>query len=95
MERTTLEMLIYTIALAACTMLLGPVAGLGLLYAVVALVLNLGFIWMTLRLYQLAKRDEAGEKAAMKIFHFSITYLTLLFVAMAVDVLVANLVSSH
>jgi heme O synthase-like polyprenyltransferase len=31
----------------------------------------------------------------MKIFHFSITYLTLLFVAMAVDVLVANLVSSH
>ena len=59
-----------------------------------ARVLNLGFIWMTLRLHQLAKRDEAGEKAAMKIFHFSITYLTLLFVAMAVDVLVTNLVSS-
>ena len=95
MERTSLEMLIYTIALAACTMLLGPVADLGLLYAIVALVLNTGFIGMTLRLHQLAKRDEAGEKAAMKIFHFSITYLTLLFVAMAVDVLVANLVNSH
>ncbi len=95
MERTSLEMLIYTIALAACTMLLGPVADLGLLYAVVALVLNLGFIVMTMRLYQQAKRGEAGEKAAMKIFHFSITYLTLLFVAMAADVLVANLVGSH
>ena len=94
MERTTLEMLIYTVVLAACTMLLGPVAHLGLLYAIVALVLNIGFVVMTIRLYQSARKGEAGEQAAMRIFHFSITYLTLLFVAMAVDVLVANLVSS-
>ena len=95
LERTTLEMLVYTVILAAFAMLFGPVAHLGLIYAISALVLNIGFIAMAAQLYVKARHDEAGGKEAMRVFHFSITYLTLLFVAMAADVLLRNLVHSH
>jgi heme O synthase-like polyprenyltransferase len=47
---------------------------------------------MCWRLHRMAKQGEAGEAEAMRIFHFSITYLTVLFVAMAADVLLANLI---
>jgi protoheme IX farnesyltransferase len=95
MERTTLEMLIYTVILAATSMLLGAVAHLGLLYAISALLLNIGFIYMCAQLYAKARRDEAGGTEAMKVFHFSITYLTLLFVAMAADVFLRELLNKH
>jgi protoheme IX farnesyltransferase len=95
LERTTLEMLIYTVVLAAASMLLGPVAHLGVLYAAVALVLNLVFIWMNARLWLEARRGVADESGAMRLFHFSITYLTLLFVAMAADVLLRDLLARH
>ena len=95
LERTTLEMLVYTVILAAFAMLFGPVAHLGLIYAISALVLNIGFIAMAAQLYVKARHDEAGGKEAMRVFHFSITYLTLLFVAMAADVLLRNLVHTH
>ena len=95
LERTTLEMLVYSIVLAATVMLLGPVAHLGVIYAVLAILLNAGFVFMSVKLYQIARRGEADVASAMKLFHISITYLTLLFVGMAVDVLIRNLVHSH
>ena len=95
LERTTLEMLVYTVVLAAFAMLLGPVAHLGLIYAISALLLNIGFIAMAAQLYVKARRHDAGGPEAMRVFHFSITYLTLLFVAMAADVLLRNLVHAH
>ena len=52
--------------------------------------------WMAAKLYLKARRgEEVGGPEAMRLFHFSITYLTVLFVAMAADVLVRNLVHSH
>jgi protoheme IX farnesyltransferase len=95
MERTTLEMLVYTVVLAASTVLFGAVAHLGLLYGITALVLNIIFIVMTAQLYAKARHDQAGGREAMKVFHFSITYLTVLFVAMAADVLLRELIHSH
>jgi protoheme IX farnesyltransferase len=95
LERTTLEMLVYTVVLAAFAMLLGPVAHLGLIYALSALLLNIGFIAMAAQLYVKARHHDAGGPEAMRVFHFSITYLTLLFVAMAADVLLRNLVHAH
>ena len=95
MERTTLEMLIYTVVLAAAAMLFGAVAHLGLLYAISSLVLNIGFIYMCAKLYVKARHDQAGGPEAMKVFHFSITYLTLLFVAMAADVFLRELINKH
>ena len=88
-------MLVYSLVLAATAMLLGPVAHLGLIYAILALLLNVAFIAMSAQLYIKARRGEADVAAAMKLFHFSITYLTLLFVGMAADVLIRNLVNSH
>ncbi len=93
MDRTTLEMLIYTIVLAATTILFGASAHLGALYAITALVLNIGFIGLTAQLYLKSRKQEVGGAEAMRIFHFSITYLTLLFVAMAGDVLLRNLLN--
>ena len=95
LERTSLEMLVYSIVLAATAMLLGPVAHLGAIYAILGLLLNVVFVWMSVKLYQKARRGEADVAAAMKMFHFSITYLTLLFVGMAADVLIRNLINSH
>ena len=88
LERTTLEILVYSIAMVATSLLLGPVAQLGWIYATSSLVLGGIFCWLAWRIWREAKRGELATKGAMVLFHYSITYLTLLFVAMAVDVLV-------
>ncbi len=88
MERTAVEILVYTVVLVATTALLGAVAHLGAIYAVTALVLGLIFIAGAVKLVQLAKANKAAEKEAMRLFSYSISYLSLLFIAMAIDVLV-------
>lgn len=88
LERTTLEILVYSIAMVATSLLLGPVANLGWIYAASSLVLGGVFCWLAYRIWREAKRGELATKGAMVLFHYSITYLTLLFVAMAVDVLI-------
>jgi protoheme IX farnesyltransferase len=90
MKRTTREILLYTSALVAVTLLFGPVAHLGLIYMVTAALLGGGFLFMTARLWRLARTDKATGKEAMRVFGYSITYLTVLFVAMAGDVLITN-----
>jgi protoheme IX farnesyltransferase len=87
LRRTTLEILIYTIVLWACSLLVGPVAQLGWIYAVGALLLGGFFTYDAVGLYRLARKDQADVARAMRLFHFSITYLTALFVLMAVDVI--------
>jgi heme o synthase len=88
LRRTTLEILIYTVILWATTVLFGAVAPMGWIYGISALVLGALFTWFAARLYLDARADTANVAKAMKLFGFSITYLTLLFVAMATDVLV-------
>jgi protoheme IX farnesyltransferase len=90
MKRTTREIVLYTVALVAVSLLFGPVAHIGLIYMVSAAVLGAGFLFMTVRLWNLARTDRATGKEAMRVFSYSITYLTVLFVAMAGDVLVTN-----
>ncbi len=88
LRRTTLEIMVYSVIMWALTILIGPSAGLGWIYAISATVLGFLFTFYAYRLYVDAHNDKADVKDAMKLFHFSITYLTTLFVAMAVDVLV-------
>jgi protoheme IX farnesyltransferase len=90
MKRTTREIVLYTVALVAVSLLFGPVAHIGLIYTVSAAVLGAGFLFMTVRLWNLARTGRATGKEAMRVFSYSITYLTVLFVAMAGDVLVTN-----
>jgi heme o synthase len=84
-RRTAVEILAYTIVMVGLTFLLAPVAHLGLLYLVAAGVLGAGFIAMDIRMWV-----RATPTASMQLFSYSITYLTLLFVVMAVDVFVTH-----
>jgi protoheme IX farnesyltransferase len=82
LRRTARQILVYTVLLVAVTVLFAAVGHMGALYLVGALVLGALFIGFALRL-----RREQTARAAMALFHYSITYLSLLFVAMAGDVL--------
>ncbi len=90
LRRTTLEILIYTVILWALTLLIGSTAHLGWVYAISATVLGALFTFYALRLYRHARDDRADVAEAMRLFHFSITYLSALFILMAVDVLVRH-----
>ncbi len=78
-----LQVILYAWATVSCSLLLIPVAPMGLVYTVSALVFGGWFIYESHRLYSRAVRG--GEPRPMRVFHASITYLTLLFVAIAVD----------
>ncbi len=80
--RTAREILIYSVLLVGVTLLLAPVASLGVIYLASASLLGLVFVGLAARL-----RWRATPRAAMQLFSYSITYLTLLFVLMAVDIL--------
>jgi protoheme IX farnesyltransferase len=80
-KRTAREILFYSVILVAVSLLLAAVAHLGAVYIVSAVVLGAVFVALALRLWM-----RATPKAAMRLFSYSITYLTLLFVLMAVDI---------
>ena len=80
-KRTAREILLYSVILVGVSLLLAVVGRLGVIYVVSASVLGAVFIAMAVRLWR-----RATPKAAMQLFSYSITYLTLLFVLMAVDV---------
>jgi protoheme IX farnesyltransferase len=52
----------------------------GLLYLIVALVLNAGFLY-----YAFALNVTARQELPMRVFKFSVTYLMWLFAALLVD----------
>jgi protoheme IX farnesyltransferase len=81
----------YTAALVASTIAFAPVAHMGLTYVVVAVVGGAAYLAMAGRLWILAHRSSTIEGEAMRLFGYSITYLTVLFAAMAVDVFVRRI----
>ncbi|MBW3626281.1 MAG: heme o synthase [Actinobacteria bacterium] len=80
MHTTAVRILAYTLLLWALTLVFAPVADMGLLYLAAAVVLGGVFTWLSVRLL----RDPSPDRA-MRLFTWSITYITLLFGAMAVD----------
>ncbi len=73
----------YSWAMVGASLLLTPVAGMGLLYTVAAVVLGAAFLWEA---HALLSRVRAGaDPRAMRLFHGSISYLSLLFLAVAID----------
>ncbi|HVF12472.1 MAG TPA: UbiA family prenyltransferase, partial [Actinomycetota bacterium] len=82
-RRTTDQMFLYSVVLLAVSLLLVPVAHLGYAYLITALVLGVGLTAYSLRL-----RADPTDIKAMRMFHFSITYLVIVFVAVAVDRLI-------
>jgi heme o synthase len=78
-----LQIVLYAWATIACSLLLIPIASMGVLYAVVAGLSGIWFLVESHRLYSGAIRDE--EARPMRVFHASITYLTLVFIAVGLD----------
>ncbi len=78
-----LQVVLYAWATVVWSLLLVPVAGMGLLYSLVAVLSGAWFVYESHRLYGQAARGEKSQP--MRVFHGSITYLTLLFVAVGVD----------
>ena len=85
LRTTAVRILLYTLLLWALTVLFAPVAGMGHIYLGAALVLGGVFTWYAVRLLR-----DATPGAAMRVFTWSISYITLLFGAMALDQLVRS-----
>lgn len=83
MQETLRSMVTYTVALVACSAILIPVADLGWIYGLTAAISGFVFLGGTLLLAR-----KPSESGAMRLFSYSISYITLLFTAIAVDVLV-------
>jgi protoheme IX farnesyltransferase len=84
-SRVNREILLFTVLTVAASLAAWPL-GLGLVYGVTAVVTGALFLLEAIRLVGRSRRGEAVKP--MRLFHWSVTYLTILFVAVAVDVLV-------
>jgi heme o synthase len=80
------QIMIYALLTVACSLLLWPVAGTGWLYLTVALVTGTALLRECAMLWLRAARGltDAALKP-MRLFHWSNSYLALVFVAAAVD----------
>ena len=102
LKRTSSRILLYTVVLWALTVAFAPVAGMGHVYLGSAIVLGAVFTFLAVRLSQMSSRvgislSASGGPAeieiratAMRLFTYSITYVTLLFGAMALDQLLRS-----
>ncbi len=79
------QMIWYTVGLVAATLILIPVADLGWIYGIAAAVLGAIFLGGTIALAR-----YPTPAASMRLFGYSITYVTVLFGALTVDVLVRH-----
>ncbi len=82
LEQAVRQMVLYTVALVLSTFVLIPVADMGWIYGVSSVVLGALFLWGTIDLGK-----SPTPQRSMRVFAYSITYVTLLFGALTVDVL--------
>jgi heme o synthase len=82
---TSVRILAYTVLVWALTLVFIPVAGMGWIYGVAAVLAGGVFTAFSVALLR-----TGTPAVAMRLFTFSITYLTLLFGAMALDQLVRS-----
>jgi protoheme IX farnesyltransferase len=80
----TRSIVIYSWIMVAFSLILIPVAGMGWIYAIAAVVLGAVFL-VEAHLLRRRALSGAADVRPMRLFHWSITYLALLFLAVAVD----------
>jgi protoheme IX farnesyltransferase len=83
MRETVRSMIVYSVILTATSLVLVPVANLGYIYGITALLFGTLFILGSIRLGR-----DPSESRSMRLFSFSITYVSVLFMALTADVLV-------
>lgn len=80
------QMIWYTVAMIAASLALVAVAPMGPLYTAVAVASGGWFLWECIAFIRRAKAGLSGTRLrAMRVFHGSITYLSVLFLAVAID----------
>ncbi|HLQ47947.1 MAG TPA: heme o synthase, partial [Candidatus Dormibacteraeota bacterium] len=85
---TTRQIGLYTILMVAISLVLWSVARMGAIYLVAAVVLGALFLRQAYALWRQGSSEEASTAGAIRLYKFSISYLTLLFAAIAIDALV-------
>ncbi|MFI8512587.1 heme o synthase [Streptomyces sp. NPDC085460] len=80
------QIVLYSWVMVAVSLLLTPLGYTGWFYTAVALATGGWWLWEAHGLLNRAKSEVTGAKLKeMRLFHWSITYVSLLFVAVAVD----------
>jgi heme o synthase len=77
-SETTRQILLYSVGMVLFTLAVG--LWLGPLYTAAAAALGLAFLWLAWQL-----RRDASRRRELALFHYSLAYLALLFVAAALD----------
>jgi protoheme IX farnesyltransferase len=82
---TTRQIALYTILLVAISLVFFAVARMGAVYLVAAVVLGGLFLWRAYTLWRQSASPENSLAQAIRLYRYSISYLTLLFAAVMVD----------
>jgi protoheme IX farnesyltransferase len=90
---TTRQIGLYTILMVAISLVLFAVARMGPIYLVAAVVLGALFLRQAWQLWRQGSSEEESTAGAIRLYRYSISYLTLLFAAIAIDALVMSAVS--
>jgi protoheme IX farnesyltransferase len=85
---TTRQIALYTVLMVAISLVLWPVAQMGLIYLGAAVGLGTVFIWQAIELWRRGASEQASTQGAIRLYRYSISYLSLLFLAIAVDAIV-------
>lgn len=85
---TARQIVLYTLLVVATSLLLFVVARLGPIYFAAAIGLGLVFVWRAVGLWRRAASPEGSLAGAVGLYRYSISYLSLLFLALAVDAIV-------
>ncbi len=85
---TSRQIGLYTILLVALTAVFAVVARMGVIYAIAAAVLGAVFLWRAWILWRQGTAPEESTAQAIRLYRYSITYLTILFAAVALDTVV-------
>jgi heme o synthase len=82
---TSRQIGLYTVLLVALTLVFAVVARMGAIYLAAAVILGTIFLWRAYVLWQQGTSPEASTAQAIRLYRYSISYLTLLFAAVALD----------
>jgi len=90
-EAVARQIVAYSWAMVAVSLMLWPVADTGVVYPLAAVVLGGAFLVEAHLMWHRARRsDELNDIKPMRLFHWSNMYLSLLFVAVALDPLLTR-----
>ena len=85
---TTRQIALYAVVLVAISLAFYPIAGMGLVYLVAAVGLGAVFLWRAYVLWTQGTSPDGSLTQSIRLYKYSISYLTLLFAAVMVDALV-------